>query len=37
MREQIEGFGSVEELGVDLDLEPRVVDRLKERTVFLPR
>lgn len=37
VREQIEGFGSAEELGVDLDLEPRVVDRLKQRTVFLPR
>ena len=37
VREQIEGFGSVEELGVDLELEAALVDRLKERTVFLPR
>jgi hypothetical protein len=37
LREQVEGFSSIEEVGVDAELPARVVERLKDRTVFLPR
>ena len=37
LREQMEGFTSADELGLDLELAARDVERLRERAVFLPR
>ena len=36
-REEIRGFASPEDLGHVLDLDPSLVDRLRDRTVYLPR
>jgi hypothetical protein len=37
LREEIEGFSSLEDFGHVLDLPAPIVDRLRERAVFLPR
>jgi len=36
-REEIRGFSSPEDLGQVLDLDPSLVDRLRDRTVYLMR
>jgi DNA uptake protein ComE-like DNA-binding protein len=36
-RSEVRGFSSVEDMGTVLDLDPDVVDALRERAVFLPR
>jgi hypothetical protein len=37
LRERINGFESLEDLGMVLDLDGDLVERLRDRTVFLPR
>jgi DNA uptake protein ComE-like DNA-binding protein len=37
VREEIDGFSSLEDLGHVLDLPASTVDRLRDRTLFLPR
>lgn len=37
VRAETQGFSSVEDLGATLDLDPRLVEALRERVVFLPR
>jgi DNA uptake protein ComE-like DNA-binding protein len=37
VREQIDGFTSVEDIGTALDLDGNLVEGLRERAVFLPR
>lgn len=37
LRERIDGFESLEDFGVVLDLDGNAVERLREHTVFLPR
>jgi hypothetical protein len=36
-REEIDGFASLEEFGVVLDLPGDAVERLRDHVVFLPR
>ena len=37
VREQIDGFSSLEDLGMTLDLDGETVEDLRGKTVFLPR
>jgi Helix-hairpin-helix motif len=37
VREQIDGFSSLEDFGLALDLPGNLVEDLRERTIFLPR
>jgi DNA uptake protein ComE-like DNA-binding protein len=37
LREELDGFGSVHDLGSVLELDGNAVERLRDRTVFLPR
>jgi DNA uptake protein ComE-like DNA-binding protein len=37
VREEVDGFSSAEDLGIVMDLEPGVIDSLREHAVFVPR
>jgi hypothetical protein len=37
VREEVDGFSSAEDLGIVMDLEPGVIDSLREHAVIVPR